>query len=73
MTSARDLARLEKQRKLAAVLREKADAEDRGVDTERKKNWEYTVEENDAWEKKLKRKKGRADFEFHGTFDQTVS
>lgn len=67
-TSARELARLEKQRALAATLREKADAEEMGVDTERKKNWEWTIEENDAWEKKLKRKKRRADFEFHGTF-----
>jgi len=33
---------------------------------ERQKNWEYTIEENDAWEKKLARKKRRADFEFHG-------
>jgi pre-mRNA-splicing factor SYF2 len=45
-----------------------ADAEDRGEDAERRKNWEWTIEENDAWEKKLKRKARRADFEFHGTF-----
>ncbi|KAF8319426.1 SYF2-domain-containing protein [Clavulina sp. PMI_390] len=69
LTSARDLARLEKQRQLAAVLREKADAEDQGLDVERKKNWEYTIEENDAWERRLKRKKGRADFEFHDDAD----
>lgn len=43
-----------------------ADAEDRGEDVERRKNWEYTIEENEAWEKKLKRKSRRADFEFHG-------
>jgi pre-mRNA-splicing factor SYF2 len=48
MTTARDLARLEKQRKLAAILRHKADVEERGIDTGRKKNWEYTIEENDA-------------------------
>ncbi|KAF8513561.1 SYF2 splicing factor-domain-containing protein [Hysterangium stoloniferum] len=64
-TTARDAARLEKQRKLHEILRLKADAEDRGEDAERVKNWEYTIEENDAWEKKLKRKKTRADFEFH--------
>ena len=34
---------------------------------ERQKNWDYTIEENDEWEKKLARKKRRADFEFHGT------
>ncbi|KAJ4490389.1 SYF2-domain-containing protein [Lentinula aciculospora] len=63
--TARDAARLERQRKLAETLREKADAEERGEDVDRAKNWEYTIEENDAWEKKLARKKRRADFEFH--------
>ena len=42
------------------------DAEERGEDVERQKNWEYTIEENEEWEKKLARKKRRADFEFHG-------
>ncbi|EIM87466.1 mRNA splicing factor SYF2 [Stereum hirsutum FP-91666 SS1] len=63
--SVRDAARLEKQRKLAEVLRTKADAEERGEDVERLKNWEWTIEENDEWEKKLARKQRRADFEFH--------
>ena len=48
------------------MLRTKADAEERGEDVERQKNWEYTIEENEEWEKKLARKKRRADFEFHG-------
>ena len=64
--NARELARLERQRKLAETLRLKADAEERGEDVERQKNWEYTIEENDEWEKKLARKKRRADYEFHG-------
>jgi len=63
--TARDAARLERQRKLAEILRTNADAEERGEDVERQKNWEYTIEENDEWEKKLARKKRRADFEFH--------
>ncbi|KAF9050971.1 SYF2-domain-containing protein [Hymenopellis radicata] len=63
--TARDAARLERQRKLAETLRAKADAEERGEDVERDKNWEWTIEENDNWEKKLARKKRRADFEFH--------
>ncbi|KAF6751196.1 pre-mRNA-splicing factor SYF2 [Ephemerocybe angulata] len=63
--NARELARLERQRKLAETLRIKADAEERGEDAERQKNWEYTIEENDEWEKKLARKKRRADYEFH--------
>jgi len=66
-TAARDLVRLEKQRKLAETLRLRADAEERGEDVERQKNWEWTVEENEEWEKKLARKARRADFEFHGT------
>lgn len=50
------------------MLRTKADAEERGEDVERAKNWEWTIEENDEWEKKLARKARRADFEFHGAF-----
>ncbi|KAH7928823.1 mRNA splicing factor SYF2 [Leucogyrophana mollusca] len=61
----RDAARLERQRKLAEMLRSKADAEERGEDVEREKNWEWTIEENDNWEKKKARKARRADFEFH--------
>lgn len=48
-------------------MRQKADAEDRGEDIERQKNWEYTIEENDEWEKKQARKARRADFSFNGT------
>ena len=66
-TVARDLVRLEKQRRLAETLRQRADAEERGEDVERQKNWEWTIEENEEWEKKLARKARRADFEFHGT------
>ena len=68
-SAARDLARLEKQRKLAEILRLKADAAERGEDVEREKNWEWTIEENEEWEKKLARKARRADFEFHGVSD----
>jgi pre-mRNA-splicing factor SYF2 len=64
-TVARDLVRLEKQRRLAETLRLRADAEERGEDVERQKNWEWTIEENEEWEKKLARKARRADFEFH--------
>jgi len=64
-TSAREQARREKQLKLAEVLRTKAEADERGEDLDRKKNWEYTVEENDEWEKKKRRKDRNADFEFH--------
>ncbi|KAF9006935.1 SYF2 splicing factor-domain-containing protein [Cyathus striatus] len=67
--TAREAARLERQRKLAETLRTKADAEERGEDVERQKNWEWTIEDNDQWEKKLARKKRRADFEFHNDAD----
>ncbi|KAI9065184.1 SYF2-domain-containing protein [Trametes sanguinea] len=67
--TAREQARLERQRKLAETLRQKADAEDRGDDIERQKNWEYTIEENDEWEKKLARKARRADFSFNDDAD----
>ncbi|KZT64420.1 SYF2-domain-containing protein [Daedalea quercina L-15889] len=67
--TARDAARLERQRKLAETLRTKADAEERGEDVERLKNWEWTIEENDEWEKKKARKARRADFEFHNDAD----
>ncbi|TFL03936.1 SYF2 splicing factor-domain-containing protein [Pterulicium gracile] len=63
--TARDAARLDRQRKVAETLRQKADAEERGEDVERSKNWEWTIEENENWEKKLARKARRADFEFH--------
>lgn len=63
--SVREAIKVERQRKLAELLRQKADAEDRGEDVERAKNWEYSVEENDEWEKKQARKNRRADFQFH--------
>jgi pre-mRNA-splicing factor SYF2 len=53
---------------LAEVLRAKADAEEKGEDVERERNWEWTIEENDYWEKKKARKARRADFEFHGEY-----
>jgi len=62
---AKEAARMEKQRRLAETLRETVDAEDRGEDLERRKNWEYSIEENDEWEKRKARKERRADFQFH--------
>jgi len=63
--SVREAVRREKQLKLAETLRLKAEAEERGEDAERMKNWEYTIEENDEWEKKKRRKERNADFEFN--------
>lgn len=67
--TAREATRLERQRKLAETLRQKVEAEERGEDVERAKNWEWTIEENQEWEKKLARKKRRADYEFHNDAD----
>jgi pre-mRNA-splicing factor SYF2 len=64
-TTVKEQIRQEKQRKLAETLREKVEAEETGEDLERKKNWEWSIEENDAWEKKKARKAKRADFQFH--------
>ncbi|KAH7883059.1 SYF2 splicing factor-domain-containing protein [Phlebopus sp. FC_14] len=63
--TARDAARLERQKKLAEVLRSQAEAEEKGQDFERSKNWEWTIEDNENWEKKKSRKARRADFAFH--------
>ncbi|KAI9567717.1 SYF2 splicing factor-domain-containing protein [Boletus coccyginus] len=63
--SVRDAARLERQKKLAEMLRTQAVAEANGEDVERSKNWEWTIEDNENWEKKLARKARRADYEFH--------
>ncbi|TDL28006.1 SYF2-domain-containing protein [Rickenella mellea] len=70
-TSVRDAARREKQLKLAETLRTRAEAEERGEDVERNKNWEWTIEENDEWEKKQRRKARNADFEFHDEEQQS--
>ena len=68
----RDAARLDRQRKIAEIMRQKADADERGEDAERQKNWEWTIEENDEWEKKQARKARRADFEFHSVSFYTL-
>jgi pre-mRNA-splicing factor SYF2 len=46
-------------------MRQKVDADERGEDIERYKNWEWTIEENEEWEKRQARKNRRADFAFH--------
>ncbi|KAL1748299.1 SYF2 splicing factor-domain-containing protein [Schizophyllum fasciatum] len=66
--TARDEKRLERQRKLVEELRLKADASD-PEDVERAKNWSYSIEENDEWEKKLRRKRRRAEYEFNDDAD----
>ncbi|WWC99430.1 hypothetical protein V866_006333 [Kwoniella sp. B9012] len=67
--TAKELARLEKQKKLAQTLRLKAEAEENGEDLERKKNWEYSIEDNERWEKKLEEQKVKQDTHFHNAED----
>ncbi|WVF66122.1 hypothetical protein IAT40_000861 [Kwoniella sp. CBS 6097] len=67
--TAKELQRLEKQKKLAQTLRLKADAEENGEDLERKKNWEYSIEDNERWERKLEQDKVKQDTHFHNAED----
>lgn len=63
-TSAKEISRLEKQRKIAENLREKIEAEETGEDLERRKHWEWTIEDNDKWDEKMTLKKEKSEFEF---------
>jgi hypothetical protein len=65
-TTAREVARLEKQKKLADNLREKIDASENGVDLERKKNWEWSIEQNQTWAQREADKVARGTREFDG-------
>ncbi|GAA6000975.1 hypothetical protein JCM10207_007350 [Rhodosporidiobolus poonsookiae] len=62
--SARTLARLERKRAQAEAMGEKRRAEEDGEDLERKTNWEYSIEDNEKWDKKQAKKQRRAQFEF---------
>jgi pre-mRNA-splicing factor SYF2 len=70
--TAKELARLEKQRKLAQTLRLKAEAEEDGVDMERKKNWEWSIEENERWQAKVDEQKAKADSSFHSKLIDSI-
>ncbi|POY76654.1 hypothetical protein BMF94_0246 [Rhodotorula taiwanensis] len=69
--SARTLAKLERKRQQAEAMGEKARAAETGEDLERKKNWEYSIEDNERWDKKLARKERRADYSFTGLTSST--
>jgi pre-mRNA-splicing factor SYF2 len=65
-TTTRELARLEKQKRLAENLREKINAEEAGDDVQRKKNWNYSIEQNDKWEERLRKIEEKETWEFNG-------
>ncbi|GAA5978024.1 hypothetical protein JCM10908_004198 [Rhodotorula pacifica] len=69
--SARTLAKLERKRQQAEAMGEKARAAETGEDLERKKNWEYSIEDNERWDKKQARKERRADYSFTDYDDVT--
>lgn len=60
-------AKLERKRKQLEDLAQKEDAAITGEDLERKRNWDYSIEDNENWDKKLALKGRRADFSFTGT------
>ncbi|GAA5833282.1 hypothetical protein JCM11251_005193 [Rhodosporidiobolus azoricus] len=62
--SARTLARLERKKAQAEAMGEKRRAEEEGEDLERKTNWEYSIEDNEKWDKKQAKKQRRAQFAF---------
>ncbi|KAJ9097363.1 hypothetical protein QFC19_006831 [Naganishia cerealis] len=64
-TTAREVARLEKQKRLAENLREKINAEEAGDDVQRKKNWNYSIEQNERWEERMKLNEEKARREFN--------
>lgn len=66
--NARNAVKLERKRKQAEAMGEKAEARDTGEDLERKRAWEYSIEDNERWDKKMARKGRRADFTFTGPF-----
>lgn len=65
--NARNAIKLERKRKQAEAMGEKAEARETGEDLERKRAWEYSIEDNEKWDKKVARKGRRADFTFTGS------
>lgn len=62
----RSLLKLERKRQQLEAMGEKQQAQETGQDLERKRAWEYSIEESEAWDKKLARKGRRVDAAFTG-------
>ncbi|CAH7667564.1 SYF2 splicing factor-domain-containing protein [Phakopsora pachyrhizi] len=62
--TAKEIARLERKKAQAIALGLKAQAASDGEDLERKRAWQYSIEDNERWDKKMKQKKSRANFDF---------
>ncbi|PLW06825.1 hypothetical protein PCASD_23859 [Puccinia coronata f. sp. avenae] len=61
--SAKEIARLERKKAQAIALGQKAEAAEAGEDLERKRAWQYSIEDNERWDKKLKQKASRGNHE----------
>jgi pre-mRNA-splicing factor SYF2 len=62
----RQMARLERKKKQAEAMGEKQEARETGEDLERKRAWDYSIEDNENWDKKQEKKGRRADTGFAG-------
>ncbi|KAH9811099.1 SYF2 splicing factor-domain-containing protein [Melampsora americana] len=62
--TAKEIARLERKKAQAIALGQRTEATEAGEDLERKRNWQYSIEDNERWDKKLKQKKSRGNHEF---------
>lgn len=63
-----ETARLNRRRSEAEFKLAKADAEDDGEDFERKRAWDWTVEESERWDKRVEKKKKHVeDVAFQGS------
>lgn len=52
-----ETSRLNRKRDEAEFKLAKADAEDNGEDFERKRAWDWTVEESERWDRRMEKKK----------------
>ncbi|KAF3915283.1 hypothetical protein AA313_de0201426 [Arthrobotrys entomopaga] len=57
----REIAALQRRKADAEMKLEKANVIDEGGDFERKRAWDWTVEESEKWDKKLEKKKKKAE------------
>ncbi|KAF3938223.1 hypothetical protein ABW19_dt0204550 [Dactylella cylindrospora] len=57
----REVAVLQRRRADAEMKLEKANVAEEGGDYERKRAWDWTIEESEKWDKKLEKKKKRAE------------
>ena len=55
------LTAVNRKHAIASHKLEKAEIEDAGGDFERKRAWDWTIEESERWDKRMKKKEGRRD------------